>query len=59
MKFTGTDVAQVDGITGASAGSGRSLELTMDLSDALFDAGYTLHIDASVGDSVPIETKHN
>lgn len=49
-RFTGGDVAQVDGITGASVGAGRSLELTMDLADALFDAGYTLHIDAAVED---------
>ena len=47
-RFTGGDVAQVDGITGASVGAGRSLSLTMDLADALFDAGYTLHIDAAV-----------
>ena len=25
-----------------------SLEITLDLADALFDAGYTLHIDAAV-----------
>jgi hypothetical protein len=49
-QFTGGDVAQVDGITGASVGSGQSLELTMDLADALFDAGYTLHIDAAAED---------
>ena len=49
-KFTGGDVAQMDGITGASVGAGRTLELTMDLADALFDAGYTLHIDAAVED---------
>lgn len=49
-RFTGGDVAQVDGITGASVGAGGSLELTMDLADALFDAGYTLHIDAAVED---------
>lgn len=49
-KATGGDVAQVDGITGASVGAGQSLELNMDLSDALFDAGYTLHIDAAVED---------
>jgi hypothetical protein len=47
-RFTGEDPAEVSGITGASVGAGRSLELSMDLSDALFDAGYTLHIDASV-----------
>lgn len=49
-QLTGGDVAQVDGITGASVGAGRQLELTMDLADALFDAGYTLHIDAAVED---------
>ncbi|MEZ5885236.1 MAG: DUF2271 domain-containing protein [Paracoccaceae bacterium] len=49
-RFTGGDVAQVDGITGASVGAGQNLELTMDLADALFDAGYTLHIDAAVED---------
>ncbi len=47
MQLTGGDVGQVDGITGASVGSGQKLDLTMDLSDALFDAGYTLHIDAA------------
>lgn len=49
-KFTGGDVSQVDGITGASVGAGRNLELTMDLADALFDACYTLHVDAAVED---------
>ena len=49
-RFTGSDPAQVDGITGASVGAGQSLTLDMDLADALFDAGYTLHIDAAVED---------
>lgn len=40
----------MDRITGASISAGRSLELTMDLADALFDAGYTLHIDAAAED---------
>ena len=40
----------LDGITGASVGAGRTLEITLDLADALFDAGYTLHIDAAVED---------
>ena len=39
--------AQVDGITGASVGAGRKLKITLNLQDALFDAGYTLHIDAA------------
>ena len=49
-RATGGDTAQVDGITGASVGAGRTLEITLDLADALFDAGYTLHIDAAVED---------
>ena len=49
-RWTGGDSAQIDGITGASVGAGRSLEITLDLADALFDAGYTLHIDAAVED---------
>lgn len=49
-RFTGGDVAEVDGITGASIGAGKTLELSMDLADALFDAGYTLHVDAAAED---------
>ncbi|MBC7181842.1 MAG: DUF2271 domain-containing protein [Roseovarius sp.] len=49
-RATGGDTAQVNGITGASVGAGRTLEITLDLADALFDAGYTLHIDAAVED---------
>lgn len=49
-RFSGENTAEVDGITGASVGAGRSLDLSMDLADALFDAGYTLHIDAAVED---------
>lgn len=49
-RATGGDPAQINGITGASVGAGRTLEITVDLADALFDAGYTLHIDAAVED---------
>ena len=47
-RATGGDPAQINGITGASVGAGRTLEITLDLADALFDAGYTLHVDAAV-----------
>ncbi len=47
-RATNGDTAQVNGITGASVGAGRTLKITLDLADALFDAGYTLHIDAAV-----------
>lgn len=49
-RASGGSPAQVSGITGASVGPGRSLEFTADLSDALFDAGYVLHIDAAAED---------
>ncbi|HYR25682.1 MAG TPA: DUF2271 domain-containing protein [Aquabacterium sp.] len=42
--------AQIDGITGASVGAGRSLKVTVDLADALFDAGYKLNVDAAAED---------
>lgn len=47
---TGGDTGQVSGITGASVGAGRALKITLDLQDALFDAGYVLHVDSSVED---------
>ncbi|WP_119307405.1 DUF2271 domain-containing protein [Cohaesibacter haloalkalitolerans] len=47
-RATGANPAEVDGITGASVGSGRTLKVTLDLSDALFNAGYQLHIDTAV-----------
>lgn len=49
-RATGGDTSQVDGITGASVGDGQTLEFTLDLKDALLEAGYTLHIDAAVED---------
>ncbi len=47
---TGGNTAEIDGITGASVGAGRTLEITLDLADSLFDAGYKLHVDAAVED---------
>lgn len=47
-RATGARTSEINGITGASVGSGRSLSITLDLADALFDAGYKLHIDTSV-----------
>ncbi|WP_439154399.1 DUF2271 domain-containing protein [Yoonia sp.] len=49
-RATSGNKREIDGITGASVGQGRSLEITLDLRDALFDAGYVLQIDASVED---------
>lgn len=47
-RASGGDTAEIAGITGASVGAGRTLTLTLDLADSLFDAGYVLHVDASV-----------
>ena len=41
------NLGDISGITGASVGAGRTLKITVDLADALFDAGYKLHIDAA------------
>ncbi|SLN70929.1 hypothetical protein ROG8370_03401 [Roseovarius gaetbuli] len=49
-RATGGNTAEISGITGASVGAGRQLKITLDLADALFDAGYELHIDAAVED---------
>lgn len=49
-RATGGDTAEINGITGASVGAGRSLKATVDLADTLFDAGYQLHIDAAAED---------
>jgi|TARA_B110000503_G_C7168525_1_gene423128 hypothetical protein len=50
VRYTSNNSAEVSGISGASLGMGRSLDLSMELSDALFDAGYTLHLDAAAED---------
>lgn len=40
----------VDGITGASVGSGQSLKVSVNVADALIDAGYQIRIDSAVED---------
>lgn len=40
----------VDGMTGASVGSGRTLNVSVNVADALIDAGYQIRIDSSVED---------
>lgn len=47
---TGGNTADIAGVTGASVGSGRTLTVTLELADTLFDAGYTLHLDAAAED---------
>lgn len=50
FRATGGGNSGISGITGASVGSGRTLKVTLDLADTLFDAGYTLHLDAAAED---------
>lgn len=42
--------AKVDGISGASVGAGRTLRVSVDVADALLDAGFQIHIDTAVED---------
>ncbi len=49
-RAAGSDRTRIDGITGASVGAGRNLEVTVELADALFDAGYALNLDAAAED---------
>ena len=47
---TAGKTSEINGITGASVGAGRELKITVDLADALFDAGYKINIDAAAED---------
>lgn len=49
-RATSGRAAQIDGITGASVGPGRKLAVTVELEDALIDAGYTIRVDAAAED---------
>jgi hypothetical protein len=49
-RASGGNEGEIAGITGASVGAGRTLNITLDLVDTLFDAGYELHVDAAVED---------
>ena len=61
----GNKPAEYDGLTGASVGSGQTLEVAVELEDALIDAGYEIRIDSAVEDkrdaradvSVPLTSK--
>lgn len=43
--------AGIDAITGASVGSGRTLTVTVDIADALLNAGYQIRVDSAVEDN--------
>ena len=40
QRASGGAAGEIDGITGASIGSGKTLKISLDLADALIDAGY-------------------
>lgn len=49
-RGSGLSTREFDGITGASVGSGKSLKVTVELADALIDAGYEIRVDSAVED---------
>lgn len=49
-RGSGLRASQYDGVSGASVGSGRVLKVTVDLADALIDAGYEIRVDSAVED---------
>ncbi|MGB6241897.1 MAG: DUF2271 domain-containing protein [Castellaniella sp.] len=49
-RLSAGKASPIDGVTGASVGEGRTLTVTIELADALFDAGYEIHVDAAVED---------
>lgn len=49
-RGAGLAARQFDGVSGASVGSGRTLTVTVELADALLDAGYEIRVDSAVED---------
>lgn len=49
-RGSGLNPREFDGLSGASAGSGKTLKVTVELADALIDAGYEIRIDSAVED---------
>ncbi|NMG53824.1 DUF2271 domain-containing protein [Aromatoleum aromaticum] len=49
-RGSGLKTAELDGVTGASVGSGKTLKVTVELADALIDAGYEIRVDSAVED---------
>ena len=52
QRASGGAPAEIDGITGASVGSGKTLKISLDLADAMIDAGYQVHVDTAVEDGM-------
>ncbi len=52
QRLSGGAAAEIDGITGASIGSAKTLKITADIADAMIDAGYQVHVDTAVEDGM-------
>lgn len=51
-RLSGGSTAGLDGVTGASVGSGRTLTISADIADAMLNAGYQIHVDTAVEDGM-------
>ncbi len=49
-RASGLRRSEYDGVVGASVLSGKSLNVTVDVADALIDAGYEVRVDTAVED---------
>ena len=49
-RGSGLDPSEYDGISGASATGGSTLSVTVQVDDALLDAGYQIRVDSAVED---------
>jgi hypothetical protein len=49
-RGSGLNASEFDGLTGASVGSGKTLKVTVDVADALIDAGFEIRVDSAVED---------
>ncbi len=49
-RGSGMRASEFDGVSGASVGGGKTLKVTVELADALIDAGYEIRIDTAVED---------
>lgn len=49
-RGSGLKPGEYDGVSGASVGSGRTLKVSVDLAEALIDAGYEIRVDSAVED---------
>jgi hypothetical protein len=49
-RGSGLNAREFDGVSGASVGSGKTLKVTVELADALIDAGYEIRVDSAAED---------